>query len=78
MLSWIHNLFRFWMFAVPFWCLWWTHESRVLYRDDLTIGDWLLFSVGLIGPPVVAFGLGRLLYRAVENIIASRTNQGPG
>jgi hypothetical protein len=50
----------------------------VLYRDDLTIGDWLLFSVGLIAPPIIAFGLGRLLFRAVENIIASRANQRHG
>jgi hypothetical protein len=76
MFRWVHSLFRIWMFAVPFWCLWWLHESKVLYREDLTTGDWLVFSAGLIGPPVAFLGLGYLLLRVVEGF--SRTNQRPG
>jgi hypothetical protein len=78
MLVWVRNLFRMWMLAAPFWWLWWIHDSRVLYRDDLTTGDWLFFGVGLIVPPAAAFGLGYVLVRVVEGFIASRTNQRHG
>ena len=69
---WVRNLLRMWMLALPFWCLWRIHDSRVLHREQLTTGDWLSFWTTLIVPPVVAFGLGYGLARAVEGFIASR------
>jgi hypothetical protein len=76
MVTWVRNLFFMWRLAVPFWCLWWLHESQVLYRDGLTTLDWLSFGVMIIVPPAAVFGLGYGFVRVVEGFIRSSRRLG--